>query len=161
MSAVTIEFDLNGRPERVQAQSNWTLLQLLREGLTLLGTEEGCGEGSCGTCTVLVDDSPVRACLFLAVRVPGRSVTTIEGIGSVGGAPLQDAFVECGAIQCGFCTPGMILSSHVLLSEQPSPSTEQIKEALSGNFCRCGGYSLIVEAVHQAAVRIGEASGER
>lgn len=161
MTTSTIELVVNGRRERLECPSHWTLLQLLRDGLGLLGTEEGCGEGSCGSCTVTVDGALARACLYLAVRADGREVTTIEGLERNGELhPVQEAFVECGAIQCGFCTPGMIMSSTALLAETPSPSTEEIREFLSGNFCRCGGYTLIIQAVHRAAERTREAADQ-
>jgi aerobic-type carbon monoxide dehydrogenase small subunit (CoxS/CutS family) len=151
---VTIDLTVNGRPARVDAKAHWTLLQLLRDGLFMNGTEEGCGEGSCGSCTVIVDGELTRACLYLAIRAEGREVVTVEGLASGEVLhPVQQAFVERGAIQCGFCTPGMIMSSVALLSENADPSEEEIREHLSGNFCRCGGYTLIFDAVKVAAAR--------
>ena len=151
---MTIELTVNGRPVRVDAPSHWTLIQLLRDGLELLGTKEGCGEGSCGACTVLVDGRLTRACLALAVRAHGVHVTTIEGLAAGDRLdPIQEAFVRHGAIQCGFCTPGMVLTATALLAERPDPTEDQIREFLSGNFCRCAGYRSIIAAVRDAAVR--------
>ncbi|MCZ7528637.1 MAG: (2Fe-2S)-binding protein [Acidimicrobiia bacterium] len=154
MSARIVHVMVNGRSEEVEIQPQWTLLQLLRQGLGLLGTEEGCGEGSCGSCTVLVDGELTRSCLSLAVRAEGRSVETIDGVARDGELdPVQQAFVEHGAIQCGFCTPGFIMVVRQLLEEHPDPTDEVIREYLSGNFCRCGSYMMIFEAVRDAAAR--------
>ena len=147
-----VELTVNERAVRVDVPGHWTLIQLLRDGLELLGTKEGCGEGSCGACTVLVDGRLTRSCLALAVRADGTRVVTIEGVAS--GDTLdavQDAFVRHGAIQCGFCTPGMVLTTRALLAEHPRPTDHEIREFLSGNFCRCAGYSLILNAVRAAA----------
>ncbi|MCZ7530477.1 MAG: (2Fe-2S)-binding protein [Acidimicrobiia bacterium] len=149
----TIDLTVNGRHENVEIHDNWTLLDVLRSGLTMLGTEEGCGEGSCGSCTVLVDGRLVRSCLFLGVRASGRDVLTVEGLSKDGELDaLQNAFVDEGGIQCGFCTPGFLMTTKVLLEENPSPTEEEIREFLSGNFCRCGGYTLILKAVQAAAL---------
>lgn len=148
----SINVTVNGRAEVVDVVDTWTLAQLLREGLRLKGTKEGCGEGSCGSCTVLVDGELARACLTLAVRCEGREVLTIEGLAEDDRLePLQTAFVECGAVQCGFCSPGFIVTAKVLLRDSPHPTKEQIREHFAGNFCRCGGYSFIMDAVEQAA----------
>lgn len=149
-----IELNVNGQGERVAVPTEWTLLQLLRDGLGLLGTKEGCGEGACGACTVLVDGRPARSCLFLAVRAAGRSVTTIEGL-SVNGTlgPIQEAFVRRGAVQCGFCTPGMVMATKALLAVNPRPTDAEIREFLSGNLCRCGTYTQVVNAVRELAGR--------
>ena len=148
----TVGLTVNGRSETVEIEGHWTLVQLLREGLQMLGTEEGCGEGSCGSCTVLVDGEPVRSCLFLAVRTEGREVATVEGLATDGRLdPVQQAFVEHGAVQCGFCTPGFLMTTKALLRDHPAPTDDEIREYLSGNFCRCGGYTLIVAAVRDAA----------
>ena len=148
-----IELNVNGMPTRVEVQPGARLIDLLRDALHLSGTKEGCGEGECGACTVLVDGQAVNACLFPAAEAAGRGVTTIEGLSGPGGAlsTVQRAFVEQGAIQCGFCSPGMILSTTALLAENPDPSDTDIREALAGNLCRCTGYVQIVEAVRRAA----------
>jgi aerobic-type carbon monoxide dehydrogenase small subunit (CoxS/CutS family) len=148
MRRLSLVLSVNGREERVEVPVHWTLLQLLRDGLDLLGTKEGCGEGSCGACTVLVDGRLTRACLSLAVRAAGTSVLTVEGLATDGTLdPVQEAFVRHGAIQCGFCTPGLLMTTKALLAEHPRASDAEIREFLSGNFCRCGGYTLIVNAV--------------
>ena len=149
---IPLDFILNGRPAHVEAPSHWTILDLLRDGLALTGTKDGCGEGVCGACTVLLDDEPVRACLVLAARLRGRSVTTVEGL-ERGGVPdrLQEAFARAGAVQCGFCTPGMLLSAHALLASNPLPTEREVREGLAGNLCRCTGYTKIIEAVLTAA----------
>jgi carbon-monoxide dehydrogenase small subunit len=147
-----IKFTLNGRCMEVEVPPNWTLLRLLRDKLGLTGTKEGCGIGECGACTVLVDGTPLPSCLLLAPKVEGRSVETVEGLGSRDSLhPLQRSFVEHGAIQCGFCTPGMLMSAKALLDHHPHPSKEEVKEAISGNLCRCTGYQQIVEAIKKAS----------
>jgi aerobic-type carbon monoxide dehydrogenase small subunit (CoxS/CutS family) len=154
-----VKLTVNDRAVEVDAVGHWTLIQLLRDGLGLLGTKEGCGEGSCGACTVLVDGRLTRACLALAVRANGTRVTTIEGLGTEAALhPIQDAFVRHGGIQCGFCTPGLIITVKALLEEYPRPTDHEIREFLSGNFCRCAGYNLILNAVRDAA---GLPTGER
>ena len=149
---IPLDFILNGRPAHVEAPSHWTILDLLRDGLALTGSKDGCGEGVCGACTVLLDDEPVRACLVLAARLRGRSLTTVEGL-ERGGVPdrLQEAFARAGAVQCGFCTPGMLLSAHALLASNPLPTEREVREGLAGNLCRCTGYVKIIEAVLTAA----------
>jgi len=155
MSAVTdraLAFTLNGRPCRTGAPGHWTVLDLLRDGLALTGTKYGCGEGVCGTCTVLLDGEPVRACLVLAARLDGRALLTVEGLERNGRLdPLQEALAAAGAVQCGYCTPGMLLTAKALLAEHPAPTEDQVREALSGNLCRCTGYTKIVAAVLAAA----------
>jgi carbon-monoxide dehydrogenase small subunit len=147
-----LAFTLNGRPARASVPAHWTVLDLLRDGLALTGTKYGCGEGVCGTCTVLLDDEPVRACLVLAARLDGRALVTVEGLEHDGHLdPLQDAIVRTGGVQCGYCTPGMLLAARALLAEHPAPSEAQVREALSGNLCRCTGYAKIVAAVLAAA----------
>jgi carbon-monoxide dehydrogenase small subunit len=139
---------VNGEEVELFVEPHWTLLEVLRDELDLTGTKEGCGEGVCGACTVLVDGKPVRACLTLALEVSGREVITVEGLaGAEGLDPLQEAFVEHGAVQCGFCTPGMLMAAKALLLEEPAPDEERIRRAISGNICRCTGYTKIVEAI--------------
>ncbi len=144
----TIKFTLNGRLINVEVSPHWTLLKLLREKLRLTGTKEGCGIGECGACTVLMDGIPVNACLVLAPKVEGRKIETIEGLGSRESLhPLQKSFIDHGAIQCGFCTPGILMSSKALLGKISNPTREEIKEAISGHLCRCTGYHQIIEAI--------------
>ena len=139
---------VNGRIHEVAVPPSRTLVELLRYDLGLTGTKQGCGIGECGTCTVLLDGQPVNSCLILALDVDGRQVTTIEGLANGPDLhPLQKAFIEKGAIQCGFCTPGMILTSYALLKRHPNPTDMEIRGALAGNLCRCTGYQKILEAV--------------
>lgn len=145
---------VNGTLVERMVEDDTTLLTLLREELGLTGTKEGCGEGDCGACTVLVDDTSVNSCLFLALLAEGRSITTIEGIEQDGElSDIQQAFIDHGAIQCGFCSPGMIVSVSHLLNENPEPSEEEIRRGMSGNLCRCTGYQQMVEAVQEVAAR--------
>ncbi len=138
---------------------NRTLLRVLRDDLGLTGTKEGCSEGDCGACTVLVDGQPVNSCLVLAAEVDGKQLLTVEGLAKEGVLhPLQRAFIAAGAVQCGFCTPGMLLSAKALLDRNPKPSEGEIREALAGNLCRCTGYVRIINAVRQAAEAISQAS---
>jgi carbon-monoxide dehydrogenase small subunit len=148
-----LEFVLNGEPVAVEVREDESLLELLRGRLGVRSPKDGCSpEGSCGACTVLVDGRLTRACLALAVRADGARVTTIEGVGSDAALhPIQDAFVRHGAIQCGFCTPGLIITTKALLDENPRPTDHEIQEFLSGNFCRCAGYNMILNAVRDAA----------
>jgi aerobic-type carbon monoxide dehydrogenase small subunit (CoxS/CutS family) len=156
---VEITLDINENRYQLPVESHWTLLDVLRDRLGLTGAKKGCGRGECGACTVLVDGVAVQSCLVLAVQVHGKSVTTIEGLTRQGlPDPLQVAFHEAGAIQCGFCTPGMILSARSLLDRCPHPTELQVKEALSGNLCRCTGYVKIVEAVMRVASGSSHAS---
>ena len=145
---IKIEFTLNGKLMEVEVPPHWTLLKLLREKLGFTGTKEGCGIGECGACTVLIDGMTVNACLVLALKVEGRKIETIEGLGSRDSLhPLQKSFIDHGAIQCGFCIPGILMSSKALLEQNSNPNREEIKEALSGHLCRCTGYHQIIEAI--------------
>lgn len=148
-----IELRVNGEVYPVAVEPRETLLHVLREKLGLTGTKQGCGVGECGACSVLMGGRVVNACLVLAVEAAGEEITTIEGLASSPEAahPLQRAFVEHGALQCGFCTPGMIMTAKALLDENPDPTEEEVKEALAGNVCRCTGYTRIVHAVLAAA----------
>jgi len=148
-----IQLTINGNEYDILVASNETLSQLLRSPqVNLIGTKQGCETGDCGACTVLLDGKPVNSCLVLAVQVNGRQVTTIEGLSQKGKLhPIQQAFVEEGAIQCGFCTPGMILKAKALLDSNPSPSRQEIREAMVGNLCRCTGYFKIVNAIQKAS----------
>lgn len=155
MNEVTVNLTVNGQAHTVVTAANKTLLYLLRDDLHLYGTKDGCSEGECGACTVLMDGQPVNSCLVLAGQADGHEIVTIEGLGAGGELhPLQRAFVQAGAVQCGFCTPGLILSAVALLREHPQPTDEQIRRALTGNLCRCTGYSQIIEAVGQAAAEM-------
>jgi len=147
---------VNGEEHDVLADTRDTLLDLLRDRLGLTGTKEGCGNGNCGTCTVLMDGAPVNACLVLACEAPGRRIVTIEGL-ATGDAlhPLQQALVEHGGTQCGFCTPGILMSAKALLEENPRPTEEEIRRAIAGNLCRCTGYRKIVEAIAAVAAAQG------
>lgn len=149
MDKQTLSFTVNGEPVTVEIEPHLTLLQLLREKFELTGTKEGCGMGECGACTVLLDGKTVNSCIFPAMEVEGRRVTTIEGLTDVQGNlhPIQKAFIEYGAIQCGFCTPGMVLSAKALLDENPKPTEEEIRSGIAGNLCRCTGYLQIVQAI--------------
>ncbi len=149
-----IELTVNGRTQSVAAPVHHTLCEVLRYRLGLTGTKQGCDKGDCGACTVLVDGQPVLSCLTLAVSAQGKAVTTIEGLQKPDGLDVvQDAFDRCGALQCGFCQPGMMMSARALLDEHPQPTMGQIREALSGNLCRCTGYTKILEAVLLAATK--------
>lgn len=152
MSRVPLKLKVNNEELEILVEPHWTLLEVLREELDLTGTKEGCGEGVCGACTVLLEGEPVRACLTLALEAQGCSVTTIEGLaGEKGLDPLQESFIRHGAVQCGFCTPGMIMAAKALLLANPCPQEEEIRKAISGNICRCTGYAKIVEAISAAA----------
>ena len=152
MERQLIQLRVNGEEHDVFVSPNETLVEVLRDRLELTGTKMGCGEGACGTCTVLLDGKPVRSCLTLAVEVQGQEIVTIEGL-AVGAElhPVQVAFMEHGAIQCGFCSPGMILTGKGLLDENPHPTEEEVRRAISGVVCRCTGYAKIVEAIMAAA----------
>jgi carbon-monoxide dehydrogenase small subunit len=152
-----IQVTVNGNRHDLRVRNNETLLEMLRERLELTGTKEGCGTGDCGACTVIMGGLAVNSCLVLAVEANGKEVLTIEGLSTAERAhPIQEAFVEAGAIQCGFCTPGMIMSAKALLDDHAEPDSNQIRKALSGNLCRCTGYVKIVEAVESAARKLKE-----
>ena len=148
-----IHFTLNGIEVSAEVESHRMLLHLLRDTFQLTGTKEGCGQGECGACTVLVDDISVDSCIYPAFEVDGKSVTTIEGLVGEGNRlhPIQEAFVENGGVQCGFCTPGMIMSAKALLDENPDPTDEEIRKGISGNLCRCTGYFQILDSIRKAA----------
>ena len=147
-----INFRLNGQDISIDAPGSERLIDLLRERLNLVGTKEGCGKGECGACTILLDGEPVCSCLMLTSQAIGREITTIEGLADGDTLhPAQKAFTETGAVQCGFCSPGLIMSSAALLNKNPDPSRPEIKKALSGNLCRCTGYEKIFEAVEYTA----------
>jgi aerobic carbon-monoxide dehydrogenase small subunit len=152
-----IRFILNGNELCVDAAPDRKVADLLREDLGLTGTKEGCGAGECGACTILVNGESRLSCLMLAPQLEGAHITTIEGLGACGRLhPVQEAFVEHGAVQCGFCTPGMVLSSVALLQQRPRPNREEIRRGLSGNLCRCTGYVKIVDAVEAASRKLME-----
>jgi carbon-monoxide dehydrogenase small subunit len=157
LHAITVTINGEARPLRVAPSR--TLLDVLRSELGLTGTKKGCDVGDCGACTVLLDGTPVNACLVLAVEVDGAAVTTIEGIAPAAGQlhPLQQSFMDLGASQCGFCTPGIIVMAKALLDRHPDPSEEDIRFGLAGNICRCTGYTKIIEAVKEAARRLAAA----
>jgi aerobic carbon-monoxide dehydrogenase small subunit len=153
-TAASLPLVINGRIVRITAgDRRKNLLAFLREDLDLTGAKRGCGIGVCGTCTVLVDDKPVKACRTLVADVLGRSLTTIEGLAGPDGSlhPLQQAFIDAGAIQCGFCTPGMVLIAHAFLLKHPEPSREEARRAIASNLCRCTGYQQIIDAIMAAA----------
>jgi len=162
MSKLTIGFIINGQEKTIESTPSTRLLDLIRDDLHLTGTKEGCGKGECGACTVIMNGELVASCLVLAPQADGAVITTIEGIGSGGHLdPIQEAFVETGAVQCGFCTPGMILAAKKLLEENLHPDEEEIKRGISGNLCRCTGYQKIFDAIKLAADRLSDRDGER
>jgi aerobic-type carbon monoxide dehydrogenase small subunit (CoxS/CutS family) len=152
MQTLHLRFQLNGREVSADIPANLLLVDLIRDVLGLKGTKTGCREGECGVCTVLVDGDPINSCILPAMRVAGKSVTTIEGVAKEGELdPLQQAFLDEGAIQCGFCTPAMVLTAKALLGKNPQPDESQIRSALSGVLCRCTGYQKILKAVQKAS----------
>ncbi len=168
MNKIELKLRVNNREHSIIVDGNRRLLDVLREDLNLTGVKEGCGVGECGACTVILNGKAVNSCLILAGQVQGSEIITIEGLGGENGEPypkdtlypvgtlhpLQQAFIDAGAVQCGFCTPGIILSAFALLAENPNPGEDEIKEALSGNLCRCTGYKQIIEAVKLASSEI-------
>lgn len=148
MSFHKITLKINGSAEQVEVESNLTLLLMLREKLALTGTKNGCAAGECGACTVLLNGEPVNSCMVLAVECDGAEITTVEGLSKDGQLdPIQDALIEQGGVQCGFCTPGVLISAYALLKRNPHPNEEEVRDALVGNLCRCTGYVRIFEAV--------------
>ena len=156
-----VSLTVNGRGVSASVPPRMTLVDFLRDELGLTGTHAGCEHGICGACSVMVDGAPVRSCLMFAVQADGHAVTTVEGLTADGGAlgPVQDSFWEAHALQCGYCTPGMMIAAQALLQSNPDPSEAEIREAIAGNLCRCTGYQQIVEAVRLAADRIAEGAG--
>lgn len=152
MSFHRINLSVNGEMEQADISANMTLLDLLREGLVLTGTKNGCAAGECGACTVLLNGEPVNSCLVLAVECDGAEIVTVEGLAQDSQLdPIQDAIMEAGGVQCGFCTPGILIASRALIDRNPNPSISEIKAALVGNLCRCTGYLRIIHAVQEAA----------
>ena len=161
MSKRVLSFTLNGDPTEVIVKDNMTLLDLLRDKLGLTGTKKGCEQGECGACTVMLEGKPVNSCCTLAVECEGREVVTIEGIAKGGKLhPIQRQFIEKWALQCGYCTPGMIMSAKALLDVNPHPTELEIREAIEGNLCRCTGYAKIVEAIQAAAAEMNWEEGK-
>ncbi len=151
----TIKITVNGKLHELSVEPHATLLDVIREELALTGTKEGCGVGECGACTVIMDGVTVNACLVLAQEADGKKITTIEGLAQGDNLdPVQEAFYETGGLQCGFCTPGMIMSAKALLTETPEPTDVEIRKGLEGNFCRCTGYTKIFESVRQASRKL-------
>lgn len=157
MKTMLLRFTLNGKPMEVATQPNKRMLDVLRGDLSLTGTKEGCAVGECGACTVILNGEPVASCLVAAGQMQGAEVLTIEGMSeTLIGSVLQDCFVEGDAVQCGFCTPGFIMTAYALLLKNPHPTRDEIREAVAGNICRCTGYIPIVNAIEQAGIRILE-----
>ena len=154
---MTVHFILNGKAVCCDIPADEVLVDTLRNYFRLTGTKKACGTGDCGACTVLLDGTAIRSCIFLTAMAEGHEITTIEGVGSMTKPhPVQQAFVDAGAVQCGYCTPGMVLTTIALLKKNPSPTEDEIRVALSGNLCRCTGYEKIVEAVKLSAARMRE-----
>jgi aerobic-type carbon monoxide dehydrogenase small subunit (CoxS/CutS family) len=155
MNKVQLNLEVNGEPAQLSFTPSKSLLEVLREDLSLTGTKHGCELGECGACAVLMDGRPVLSCLVLALECEGRRITTVEGLATDARLhPLQEAFADCGAAQCGYCTPGFLMAAKALLEEKPAATREEISDALSGNLCRCTGYIQIFEAVEQAAAKM-------
>jgi len=159
MALHQIHVTINEAPEVLDVPANMTLMRMLREKLALTGTKNGCSAGECGACTVLLDGEPVNSCMVLAVECDGARIVTVEGLAGAGRlAPIQETLLRHGGVQCGFCTPGILISSHALLERNPNPGEDEIREALVGNLCRCTGYVRIIESVKEAA-RLQSAAG--
>jgi carbon-monoxide dehydrogenase small subunit len=156
VSQHTVSLVVNGQPASAHVSGHTTLLELLRDYLGLVGTKNGCAEGDCGACTVIMNDQPVKSCLVLAAQASGATIETVEGLAGPDGQlhPLQEAFIDCGAVQCGFCTPGVLMAAKSLLDRNAAPTRQEIREALAGNLCRCTGYVKIFAAVELAASRL-------
>jgi len=163
MKKVLISISINGEEYDLYLPPTRTLLEVLREDLELIGTKEGCGEGSCGSCTVLYNGLPIRSCLTLAAEVQGAEITTVEGLRMEDGQldPLQQAFIDHGAVQCGFCTPGMLMAARAFLNKHPNPKEQDIRKGISGNICRCTGYAKIIEAILDVAENTGDQQNEK
>ncbi|MBC7219297.1 MAG: (2Fe-2S)-binding protein [Hadesarchaea archaeon] len=152
---IRVKLNVNGKEYEVEVKPHWTLLQVIRDQLGLTGTKYGCGTGECGACTVIIDGKPMTSCLVLAASAEGRKIVTIEGISNGDRLhPLQEAFIEEGAIQCGYCTPGMILTAKAFLERNPNPTEEDVRRAIDGNLCRCTGYVKIVRAILKASKKL-------
>ncbi|MDD2482139.1 MAG: (2Fe-2S)-binding protein [Lutispora sp.] len=150
-----ISFTINGEKVHLEVEPNKTLLKMIREDLNLTGAKEGCGAGECGSCTIIIDGKAVNSCMMLAVEADGKDIMTVEGLAKSGVLdPLQDTFIKNAALQCGYCTPGMLMSAKALLMRNPNPSEDDIKEAIGGNLCRCTGYKVILDAIKEAAGQI-------
>lgn len=160
MKPTDIILKVNGKNFEVQVRPTETLAEVLNEKLDLIGTKQACGLGECGSCTVLMNGKPVNSCLVLAIDAVDEDIFTIEGLESEDGTlhPIQDSFIKAGAVQCGFCTPGMILSAKVLLDKKPLPTEDEIREGLSGNLCRCTGYSKIIQAIKNASKMMNQST---
>jgi aerobic carbon-monoxide dehydrogenase small subunit len=157
MTTMPVAFRVNGRPRTADVTPSTTLLEVLRERLLLTGAKRGCNQGVCGACTVMLDGRPVRGCLSLVVECDGHEVTTVEGLGPPNALnPVQQAIVDSGAVQCGFCTPGMVVSATALMRDRPGATVDEVRAGLSGHLCRCSGYRGLVEAVHRALGSVAE-----
>lgn len=158
---INIEVDINGKDYKLEVEDDLRLIDLLRDKLQLTGTKEGCGEGECGACTVILEGKTVNSCLLLATQIHGKRIITIEGLGDENNLhPIQKAFLEKGAVQCGYCIPGMVLSAKALLDKNSKPIREEIRESISGNLCRCTGYEKIIDSIERASELIQKEGSE-
>lgn len=158
---INIEININGKDYKLEVEDDLRLIDLLRDKLKLTGTKEGCGEGECGACTIILEGKTVNSCLLLAAQVHGKRITTIEGLGDENNLhPIQKAFLEKGAVQCGYCIPGMVLSAKALLDKNSKPNREEIREAIAGNLCRCTGYEKIIDSIERASELILDEGSE-